>query len=258
MVSAIVAGLVGKGMKGSDITVKDPHEEKRAKLHSLYGVATTDSLGSWVTEADVLILGVKPQALKDALVDVKPLIGKTTTVLSIAAGVTVETLQKWTGSEHVVRAMPNTPAMVSKGFTGLYAPASATQDDVKRAEVVVSAIGQYRVFPNEDDLHTVTGGPGSGVAYVFLFMEGLQKALEKRGLDAASAHELALSTVEGAAALARASGTDFGVLRQNVTSKGGTTAKALEVFNNKDLCGIIDEAVGACMARSKEMSELFR
>ncbi|MDO4938141.1 MAG: pyrroline-5-carboxylate reductase, partial [Sutterellaceae bacterium] len=258
MVSAIVAGLVGHGMEGSDITVKDPHEDKRAKLEALYGIHTTDTVGAWITEADVLVLGVKPQALKEALKEVAPLIGKDTTVISIAAGVTVEALKNWTGTDRIVRAMPNTPAMVSQGFTGLYAPETATEVDVERAEKVVAAIGQYRKFDHEDDLHTVTGGPGSGVAYVFLFMQGLQEALERQGLESQAAHDLALATVEGAAALARQSGGDFAVLRQNVTSKGGTTAKAIETFEAQDLRGTIDAAVKACIARSKEMSELFK
>ena len=258
MISAIVAGLVGHSIKGSDITVKDPHEDKRAKLETLYGIHTTNSVGDWISQADIVILGVKPQALKEALKEVAPLISKEATVISIAAGVTVEALKKWTGSQHIVRAMPNTPAMVSAGFTGLYAPTEATQTDIDRAQTVVSAIGKYRRFDHEDDLHTVTGGPGSGVAYVFLFMQGLQEALVHQGVTPQAAHELALSTVEGAAALARKSGTDFDVLRQNVTSKGGTTAKAIETFEAKDLRGTIDAAVKACIARSKEMSELFK
>lgn len=258
MISAIVAGLVGHSIKGSDITVKDPHEDKRAKLESLYGVHTTNSVGDWITQADIVVLGVKPQALKQALKDVAPLISKDATVISIAAGVTVETLTKWTGSQHIVRAMPNTPAMVCAGFTGFYAPPGSRQADIDRAQIIVSAIGKYRQFDHQDDLHTVTGGPGSGVAYVFLFMQGLQEALVNQGVTPEVAHELSLSTIEGAAALARKSGTDFEVLRQNVTSKGGTTARAIETFEAKDLRGTIDAAVKACIARSKEMSELFK
>ena len=121
----------------------------------------------------------------------------------------------------------------------------------------MQSVGRVLWVEDEDKLHVVTGGPGSGPAYVFLFMEALSAALEKSGMSKDQAHELALSTVQGAAALARQSGEDFAKLRENVTSKGGTTAKAIEAFEEGDLRDLVGKAVEACMARSREMSKLF-
>lgn len=257
MITAIVAGLTAHGTAGSDITVKDPNAGKRARLKEVYGVDVTDAPGGWITRADIVILGVKPQVLQQALADVAGLISEDATVLSIAAGVTVAALKRWTGSRRIVRAMPNTPAMVSKGFTGFYVSETAGPVDAQRAQTVLSAIGRCARFDSEDDLHTVTAGTGSGPAYVFLFMQGLEEALVAQGAAPAVAHELALATVEGAAALARAGGADFATLRQNVTSRGGTTAKAIEAFEAAGFRQAIDAAVKACAARSREMAALF-
>ena len=147
--------------------------------------------------------------------------------------------------------------MVGKGFSGLFAGPRTTEDDRTRSQYVMQTVGDLEWVESEDDLHLVTAGPGSGPAYVFLFMEALADALVQEGLTPEKAKEFALSTVEGAAALARTSGVAFDVLRHNVTSKGGTTAKAIEAFEAHDLRGTVKAAVQACRARSKEMSELF-
>ncbi len=258
MISAIVAGLRSQGFEGGDITVKDPHEDKRRRLNELYGVNVAEDAGEWISGCDVVVLGVKPQGLEAALKEISKFIAPNATVLSIAAGVGLEALERWSGARHVVRAMPNTPAMVAAGFVGLYAPDDIGAEHRERVEKIVAGMGRFSWFDKEDDLHVVTGGPGSGVAYVFLFLEGLQKALVNQGVSQAQAKELALSTVTGAARLAEQSAEDFAQLRKNVTSKGGTTAQALAVFEAQDWCETIDQAVKACIARSKEMSELFR
>ena len=178
-------------------------------------------------------------------------------MLSIAAAVRADVIADWLGTRRVVRCIPNTPAMVGKGFSGLFAAPQATKDDRYRAQCVMQTVGALEWVESEDDLHLVTAGPGSGPAYVFLFMEALADALMQEGLSPEKAKEFALSTVEGAAALARTSGEAFDVLRHNVTSKGGTTAKAIEAFEAHDLRGTVKAAVQACRTRSEEMSELF-
>lgn len=257
MGSAIIGGLVANGMAGGDILLCDPNADKREKLAGQFGVQTFESAGEWLSAADMVVLAVKPQMLEACCSEIRPHLKPSVAILSIAAGVAIESIAKWLGTRNIVRAMPNTPAKVGAGFTGLFAGSGAADAARSAAERVMGSVGRVLWLSAEDDIHVVTGGPGSGPAYVFLFLEALSAALEKRGMSEESARELALSTVEGAAKLARESGEDFAQLRRNVTSKGGTTAKALEVFEARDVRGIMDEAVGACVARSREMARLF-
>ena len=257
MGSAIVGGLAARGMPGGDILVSDPNADKREGLAGQFGVQTFESAGDWLGQADMVVLAVKPQMLEACCRQIRPLLKPSAAILSIAAGVAIASIAKWLGTDNIVRAMPNTPAKVGAGYTGLFAGSGATEEAKRSAEKTMASVGRVLWLAAEDDIHLVTGGPGSGPAYVFLFLEALSAALEKRGMSAQDARELALGTVEGAAKLARESGEDFAQLRRNVTSKGGTTAKALEVFETRDLRGIMDEAVGACVARSREMAKLF-
>ncbi len=257
MARAIVAGLVSSGTDPKLITVLDRHPEKLSALHEQFGVQTQMTLGDWISALDVVVLAVKPQGLKDFCEQAASYVSPQSTVLSIAAAVPAEAIRRWIRNDHVVRAMPNTPSMVKKGVTGLFASASADDQDRCRAQAVMQTVGTIEWLSDEAQLHLVTAGPGSGPAYVFLFMEALADALIQEGLDADKAREFALSTVEGAAALARVSGESFEVLRRNVTSKGGTTAKAIEAFEARDLRGAVQAAVKACRNRSEEMSSLF-
>ena len=257
MARAIAAGLVASGFDPRSVTVMDRHEEKRRALEESYGVRTEEKLGPWIEKCSLVVLAVKPQGLKDVCEEAAPSVGKDATVLSIAAAVPAASIAGWIGSEHIVRAMPNTPATVRKGLTGLFAAPGARDADRERAESVMRTVGRALWVDDEAKIHLVTAGPGSGPAYVFLFMQVLSEALQAEGLAKAEADEFALSTVEGAAALARESGEDFEALRRSVTSKGGTTAKAIEVLEAHDLAGAVREAVRACRARSEEMSTLF-
>lgn len=257
MARAIVAGLVSSGTDPQQVTVLDRHPEKLSALHEQFGVRTQQALGEWISELDVVVLAVKPQGLKTFCEQAAPFVSADSTVLSIAAAVSADAIAGWLHSSRIVRAMPNTPAMVQKGFTGLFASKGANEEDRRRAQAVMQTVGSFEWVSDEAQLHLVTAGPGSGPAYVFLFMEALADALQQQGLEADKAKKLALSTVEGAAALARASDESFDVLRRNVTSKGGTTAKAIEAFEAHDLRGAVLAAVKACRDRSEEMSKLF-
>ena len=257
MAGAIAAGLAANGTNPAAIAVMDRHPEKLAVLRERLGIATYEAAGDWISEMDVVVLAVKPQGLEACCAQAARWISPEATVLSIAAAVRSEVIARWLGTRRIVRAMPNTPAMAGKGFTGLYAGEGAIEVDRSRAQAILQAVGAVHWVDGEQALHLVTAGPGSGPAYVFLFMEALADALVEQGLEADAAREFALSTVEGAAALARQSARPFEELRRNVTSKGGTTAKAIEAFEARDLRGTVKAAVEACRARSCEMSDLF-
>lgn len=257
MALALIGGIVRAGIPGEMIVVSDPHEEKRMRLTQEFGVHAFDGAGEWLSRADVIVLAVKPQKLEDCCRNAASFIRDDALVLSIAAGVSIAAIASWLGHEKIVRAMPNTPARVSSGVTGVFAPAAVDETGKKVVQTILASVGDVLWVAREEDLHVVTGGSGSGPAYVFLFMEALAQALQDEGMDEATARRMALGTVEGAARLARESGEPFAALRESVTSRGGTTARALEVFEAEDLRGTMARAVKACIARSKEMSAQF-
>ena len=258
MAGAIVAGLCANGTDPNTVCVSDPNREKLDALRQTYGIRTFDVTSDWLLEADIVVLAVKPQVLKEVCKFIADFIRPSATVLSIAAGVTSESIGRWLNHERIVRCMPNTPAMVGKGMSGLYAPDAIDARTREAIQDVMQCVGRVRWVEKEDDLHVITGGSGSGPAYVFHFLQGLQEALQAQGMDLETARDVALTTLEGAAALARASAEPFEDLRAKVTSKGGTTAKAIEVFEARDCRAIVDQAVRACIARSREMAEVFK
>ena len=258
MARAIIAGVRARLGQDVEVLVCDHHAEKCEKLAHDYGAKVFADVGDWLRQADLVVLAVKPQGMKTTCEAAASLIPASATVLSIAAGLTAATIGNWLQRDPVVRAMPNTPAMVGAGFTGLYAPKQASAEARREVETLMSCVGKTAWLNKEDEIDVVIGGPGSGPAYVFLFLQCLASALEEHGAPKATAREMALCTVEGAAKLARETGEDFAVLRSNVTSKGGTTAAAIKVFEDRQLEAIVHEAVNACIARSQEMAKLFK
>lgn len=257
MAGALIGGLL-KGAP-ADITahVVDPNAPKLERLAAM-GAVTHTELGDWVTACDLVVLAVKPQMMKEAVAPLTPLLNPKGAVLSIAAGIGIETLKNWLAGAVVLRSMPNTPALVGCGISGLYAPEGTPPEALAAARRVLEAAGDVVEVKSEEEVDLVTAIPGSGPAYVFRFMEALEKAGLKRGLPPESARALALGTVYGAAELARQSGEPFSTLRERVTSKGGTTAKALEVMNARDIDAMMDEAVEAAFRRALEMKAAFR
>ncbi len=258
MASAIIAGLVTNGVAGQHILVKDPHEDKRQLLTKRYGVLTYASAGDWLSEADVVVIAVKPQKLRECAQEVRQFIPDEALLLSIAASVSVQTLRTWFNHKLVIRAMPNTPSLVGRGISGLYVPPDTADEHVRMARQILESVGKVVSVESEDGIHLITGGSGSGPAYVFLFLEAFAQALEDQGLTQHQARELALGTVDGAVQLAQSTGENFEQLRLNVTSKGGTTAKAVEALEANGIRDALSAAVKACIARSREMSELYR
>ena len=209
--------------------------------------------------ADIVVLAVKPQIMQMVC---EPLQENFKTqnplIISIAAGINLENLERWIGdySPAVVRCMPNTPSLVQSGMTGLYANEQVSEEQRNLAESIMRAVGSTLWLDNEDLMDTVTAVSGSGPAYFFLVMEAMQDAAQKMGLNAEDARLLVLQTAFGAAKLALESSDDASVLRQRVTSKGGTTEAALRKLIDGGLPSIFEEALIAAAIRSKELSKI--
>ncbi|WP_456378246.1 pyrroline-5-carboxylate reductase [Thiolapillus sp.] len=257
MASALINGLIEDGIPPQNILVAEPDEKRREQLAARFGVRTVDDNNNAAAQADILILAVKPQALKEvattlasALIQNKPL------CLSIAAGIRHASLQHWLGEGiPVVRVMPNTPAMLKAGASGLYAPEDVNETQRSEAEHIVRATGIAVWLDDEHQMDALTAVSGSGPAYFFLFMEAMENSARKLGLPKKTAHLLVLQTALGAARMAMESANDLQELRNSVTSPGGTTEKALAVFQEHKLEQLVEAAMTAARDRSITLSE---
>jgi pyrroline-5-carboxylate reductase len=257
MGAAIIGGLVARGFPAADITVIEPGATARESLASRFGVGVREAAGPDMTAADALVLAVKPQQMREAVKPLLPL-APSTVVVTIAAGIRIADLARWLGGHAaIVRAMPNTPALVHAGVTGLFAAGAVGAEGRARAEELLGAVGETVWLPREEDLDAVTAVSGSGPAYVFYFIEALEQAGVELGLAPEAARTLALGTFLGAAKLAKARGENPAVLRAQVTSKGGTTERALGEMEKAAVKARFVEAVKAACARSRELGEQF-
>ena len=252
MAGSLIGGLRAAGHAASRLRVAEPDRARAAQLRREFGVDVKPRAADVAAGADALVLAVKPQVMKEAIAGLVP--GASTTVVSIAAGVRVDSLREWLGGQApVVRCMPNTPALLRKGVTGLYAPAGTPARSRALAEKILEAVGQTCWVKDESQLDAVTALSGSGPAYFFLLAEAMREAGEALGLDAATAKRLAQQTLVGAGAMAEASGKDVAELRANVTSKGGTTEAALAHFEAKGLRKLVAGALRAAQKRGREL-----
>lgn len=257
MASALIGGMVGKVSDGSRIHVVDPNADALASLNKQFGVTTSTWVDARLAECDVIVLAVKPQQIRDVVSGLVPLASHQL-VLSIAAGIRSADISRWMGGYHaIVRTMPNTPALIGQGITGLFAMEGVSAQQRQLAEAIMQAVGTTLWVANEDLLDAVTAISGSGPAYVFYFMEALQQAGVSLGLDAQQATQLALATFSGASALAAQSAEPVSLLRERVTSPGGTTFAALSVMEDKRLKDLIATATKAAAARSVELGDEF-
>ena len=256
MARAIIGGLVARGTRATDIGVVEPESITRLALVADFGVAThekPDALG----EARTVVFAVKPQNMREAARAAAPYVAGAL-VITIAAGVRVEDLSRWLGGHsRIVRAMPNMPALVHAGVAGLYAAASVGPADREAAESLLSAVGAALWFDAEGDLDAVTAVSGSGPAYVFYAIEALEEAARSLGLAEGASRSLALWTFVGAAKLAIERGEDPAKLRAQVTSRGGTTERALQVLEDAQVKRRFIEAVRAACERSRELGAAF-
>lgn len=229
---------------------------RRAQLEREFGASTAAAPDGRLASFDVIVLAVKPQQMREVCAVLRPHVG-TALLLSVAAGIRATDIARWCGSERVVRAMPNTPALIGAGISGLAALPTVSADQRRLAEQILSTAGPVLWFDDEAQLDAVTAISGSGPAYVFRFIEALQAAGRDLGFTEAQARELALATFTGASQLAAQSTEPASVLRERVTSKGGTTAAALAVMEAAHVGDTIFAAARAAHARAKEMGEEF-
>lgn len=258
MASALISGLANKLTAGSNIHVVDLHADKLASLTAQYGVTTALTADAKVSELEVIVLAVKPQHLKETIAQLKPFVQPAQLIISIVAGIRMVDLAKWLGNhQNIIRTMPNTPALIGQGVTGVVASSHVSDDQKKAADAILSAVGQTVWLDNEGLIDAVTGVSGSGPAYVFYFMEAMQQAAIELGLTAEQGIALAKQTFLGAANLALQSTDSVAVLREKVTSKGGTTYAALTTLDQQGVKDGIIAAVKAAAARGKELGEEF-
>ena len=256
MAQALISGLLGKGIAPKHITVVDPNEDKRQYLAGK-GVNTTapeQATDKALVEADVIVLAVKPQVMHTVVADFAAVL-KEQLVISVAAGLSTQAISDMLdGYQNIVRAMPNTPAMIQMGATGMYAPASINETQKQLATEVMAASGLVLWVDTEEQLHAVTAVSGSAPAYVFYFIEAMIDAAQELGLERKQASALAMQTVLGAAQMSITSDDTPAQLRRNVTSPNGTTQAAIESMQANDVAGLIAQAMQACYKRSEQIS----
>jgi len=258
MASALIAGLAGKLTAGADIHVVDPNPASLAKLNQQYGVTTASAADAAVGAADVIVLAIKPQSMREVAAQLLPLLdrAKQTLIVSVAAGIRSADLSRWLGGYGaIVRCMPNTPALIGMGITGMVASAGVSNEQKQTADDILRAVGPTVWLDDESKIDAVTAVSGSGPAYVFYFIEAMQQAAQELGLSAEQGTQLALATFAGAAQLANQSAEPVSLLRERVTSKGGTTYAALTSMDDSGVKAAIVTAVKAAAARGKEMGD---
>jgi pyrroline-5-carboxylate reductase len=258
MARALIGGLVARGHGSNALSVVEINAETRATVAARFGVATFAAVeAAAVTHADVIVIAVKPQHVRTVARELATLL-KRQVVLTIAAGIRLADLSRWLlGYRRLVRAMPNTPALIGAGIAGLYALSGVDSDGRTRAASVLEAVGATLWCEREDDLDAVTAVSGSGPAYVFYFLEALEQAARELGFDPADARRLAYATFSGSIRLAEQSESEPLLLRAQVTSKGGTTERAIATMDDASVMAAIVAGVKAAAARAREMGERF-
>jgi len=256
MASAIIGGLVRSGRAPETLVAIDPGPAQRDKLQADFGIRTLAAADASLTRASMIVWAVKPQLFNDAAV---PCAGLTAQALhlSVMAGIRSDALARASGTERIVRTMPNTPALVGQGMTGLYARDAVSAADRAAVEAVLAATGRLLWVDREQDLDAVTALSGSGPAYVFYFVEAMMEAAVRMGLSAEQGKQLALATFAGATALAQASPEAPSVLRERVTSKGGTTYAALTSLEASGVKDAFITALQAAQQRARELGDEF-
>jgi len=255
MAGALIGGLIQQGFDPGEIHVVEINADARANLTRVFALKTHTKISDEAVQTDLIVLAVKPQHLNQVATELKPLLDKQLLV-SIAAGVRAQDLSRWLGGyAQVVRAMPNTPALVRAGVTGLFALAGVSMAQRGQAQKVMDAVGGCVWLDDEAQMDAVTAVSGSGPAYVFYFIEALEAAAITLGLTPTQGRELALATFFGASQLARQSHDDPATLRAQVTSKGGTTERAIQSLEQANVKTMIEKAVHAAAERSQELGD---
>ncbi len=272
MNSALIAGLLrvsraanadtpvsSSALQPQQIFVYDRNAAKNLALHNAYGIGVCTCAAELVETSDVLVLGVKPQSLKSAVVEIRPqIVARQPLLISVAAGITTSTLHAWLNpSLAIVRAMPNTPALIGEGATGLFATRNTNADQRQLATTILSAIGTCVWVESDADMDTVTALSGSGPAYFMLLTKALIRAAMQAGLSASVAQQLAHQTARGAALLMASSAKPLDVLIEDIKSPKGTTEQAINALATADLDKIVEQAFTAARTRAAQMANEF-
>lgn len=256
MASAIIGGLVKSGREGAAILVIDPGDAARTRLASEFGVRTLALADTALASADMVVWAVKPQFFQAAATPCAPHVGRALH-LSVMAGIRSEAIARASGAARIVRAMPNTPALIGQGIAGLYAREAVTTADRAQVQAVLAPTGRTLWVAREEDLDAVTALSGSGPAYVFYFVEAMMQGAVEMGLTAEQGRGLALATFAGATALAQASSDAPELLRERVTSKGGTTHAAISALDAAGVKPAFIAALRAAQQRARELGDEF-
>ncbi len=256
MASAIIGGLIRQGHPAHQIEAVEPWEEARVALQKNFDIQAQATAGPALARAGIVVWAVKPQTFKDAAAQAREHT-QHALHLSVAAGIRSDSIARWLGSDCIVRTMPNTPALVGKGMSALYARTGVSAAQRQQVETIMATTGEFLWVNDEQQLDAVTALSGSGPAYVFYFLEAMARAGTAMGLTPAQAHQLAVGTFVGASELARQSDESPQVLRQRVTSKGGTTYAALQSMEQDGVGEAFVRAMQAAQQRAHELGNEF-
>lgn len=256
MANAIMGGLLQQGTPAASIDVVEPLPAARQALADRYQVRTHEQAGAFLRDAALVVWAVKPQIFKEVALALKPDVGQALH-LSVAAGIASDSIAQWLGNERITRAMPNTPALIGLGMTGLYARPKVNAAERQQIERIAAAVGDAVWVEREQLLEAVTAVSGSGPAYFFYVLEAMTDAGVALGLSREQAYRLAVQTARGASELAKQSDEPAEVLRQRVTSKGGTTHEAISTLEAGGLKPLFAQAMQACARRARELGEEF-
>lgn len=257
MARSLIGGLIARGRKASDIIVSDPAKSQLDSLEAAYGVRTTSDNAVAARAADVLILAVKPQELRSVVCGLREALRPDTLLVSVAAGIRARDIERWSGGAAVVRCMPNRPALQGCGVSGLFATSKVSAENRATAEAILKAVGPTLWLDDEAQMDAVTAVSGSGPAYFFLLIEMMEEAGVRLGLPRETSRKLAIETAYGSGVMAREATEPPATLREQVTSKGGTTEAALNHLTAKDVRSIFVDALAAAARRSAELADEF-
>lgn len=255
MAASLIGGLRAQGVDAALIRASAPGAESRERIATEHGIRVFADNAEAIDGADVVVLAVKPQMMKAVCEALKPRLKPKQLVVSVAAGITCDSLARWLGDQPVVRCMPNTPSLLRQGASGLYATGKVNHKQREQAEHLLSAVGIAVWVEQEQHMDAVTALSGSGPAYFFLMIEAMTAAGVKLGLPEDIAKKLTLQTALGASLMATGSDVDAGELRRRVTSPGGTTAAAIKAFQEGGFEALVQTALDAARHRSAEMAE---
>lgn len=257
MAAALIGGLLQQGYSAKKICVVEINSETRKKIKDEYRVTVTESIADGIAGSSVILLAVKPQQLPSVAQELAPLL-KTHLVISIVAGIRTKEICRWLcGYTQIIRAMPNTPALVRAAITGLFALPKVNAKEKHSAETILKAVGSVLWIEREEQLDAVTAISGSGPAYIFYFMEAMERAGRELGLNDIQSHQLSLETFLGAAKLASISKENPATLRAKVTSKNGTTEYGIKAMESAEIDKKIIRAIHSAHKRSEEIGNEF-